>query len=112
MRKDEDSGMIPLHHACAKIMIPRWLLPAVHAAAPYHWKPEDLPTKILLCFQEYQILIIEMLLQAAPESSMVTDNQGRTAPQLLKPVASLMDETGMLLFHRQAARSKGLTTNL
>jgi ankyrin repeat protein len=75
------NGMIPLHHACSN-------------------NTADL------------LDIVIVLLEASPpESSTVTDKQGRTPSQILKPVASHKDERGMLLLHHLAAHSKSFSAN-
>jgi len=71
----DSCGRIPLHHACANKN-----------------NMDDV------------VDIVMVLLNANPESLMVTDNQGRTAAQLFQPVASTKDENGMFPLHHQAAR--------
>jgi ankyrin repeat protein len=77
----DENGMIPLHHACSNN--------AAHSLD----------------------IVVALLEASPPESSTVTDKQGRTPSQILKPVASHKDERGMLLLHHLAAHSKSFCAN-
>lgn len=78
-RKKDESGMVPLHHACAN---------AGNNGYSFH--------------------VINLLIQAYPESTDVKDNKGTTPLQYLKETASRIDERGMLLLHREATNIRGL----
>lgn len=77
----DENGMLPLHHACTSSNVSE------------------------------SVNIAMVLLDAYPESSNIKDNQGRTAWQLLKPMAANRDDYGMLPLHHQAACPRGLTVN-
>jgi ankyrin repeat protein len=61
------------------------------------------------CKKGYSLPLIKVLLTAYPEGKGVQDNDGNTPLQYLTITASRVDENGMLLLHRQAAYSKGLS---
>ena len=71
----DSCGRIPLHHACAN-------------------KNNMVDV----------VEIVMILLNANPESLMVTDQQNRIAAQLFQPVASTKGENGMFPLHYQASR--------
>jgi ankyrin repeat protein len=55
--------------------------------------------------------IVMVLLDAAPESTIILDKLGRTPLQVFMPFSKLKNENGMLPLHFQAAHSKSLTVN-
>lgn len=64
------------------------------------------------CYIMPATMEIPFLIQAHPESSSVPGNDGKTPLQYLKETASCKDKRGMLLLHRQAAHSKGLSVKI
>ena len=58
---------------------------------------------------EFSADLIRVLVKAYPESWTIPDYYGKTPKQYLIESASRKDENGMLLLHRQAAYSKGLS---
>ena len=64
------------------------------------------------CNNGYSLHLIHLLIQAYPESTTVQDNDGYTPGQYLSKTASVADEKGMLLLHREASHFSGLNVEL
>jgi ankyrin repeat protein len=77
------------------------LMRDIHGMVPLHYA----------CSNIASMDIVMVLLDAAPESTIILDKLGRTPLQVFMPFSKLKNENGMLPLHFQAAHSKSLTVN-